>query len=111
MKILHCIRLSMVMILLSAGISFADNGEIIIIPVSDAIGPGIADFVSSGILPAYSRCLPAKGSSKIRVSDQLKAGEISFIETTPQESANAKARLDAFRAKRRERHAKKKQSH
>ena len=39
----------MVMILLSAGISFADNGEIIIIPVSDAIGPGIADFVSSGI--------------------------------------------------------------
>ena len=47
----------------------------------------------------------------IRVSDQLKAGEISLIETTPQESSNAKARLDAFRAKRRERHAKKKQSH
>ena len=32
------------------------------------------------------------------VPDQLKAGEISFIETTPQESADAKARLDAVRS-------------
>jgi len=47
----------------------------------------------------------------IRVSDQLKAGELSFIETTPQESAAAKTRLDEVRKKRRERHAKKKQSH
>jgi len=47
----------------------------------------------------------------IRVSDQLKAGEISLIETTPQESANAKARLEAVRAKRRERHARKMESH
>jgi len=52
MKILHCIRFSLVLVLLFAGISFADNGEIIIIPVSDAIGPGIADFVSSGITRA-----------------------------------------------------------
>jgi hypothetical protein len=28
----------------------------------------------------------------IRVSDQLKAGEISLIEATPEESAEAKAR-------------------
>jgi hypothetical protein len=47
----------------------------------------------------------------IRVSDQLKAGEIRLIETTPQESAAAKARLDDQRKKRRERHAQKKQSH
>jgi len=46
----------------------------------------------------------------IRVSDQLKAGEISLIETTPEEAKAGKARLDAVRAKRRERHAKKKQS-
>jgi len=40
------------LVLLFVGISFADNGEIVIIPVSDAIGPGIADFVSSGIARA-----------------------------------------------------------
>jgi len=45
------------------------------------------------------------------ISDQLKAGEIRLIETTPEESAAAKARLDAQRKKRRERHAKKKQPH
>lgn len=44
----------------------------------------------------------------IRVSDQLNAEEISLIDTTPQESANAEARLDA---KRRKRHAKKKGFH
>jgi hypothetical protein len=44
----------------------------------------------------------------IRVSDQLKAGEISLIETTPEESAAAKARLDEVRKKRRDRHAKQK---
>lgn len=48
--------------------------------------------------------------SIIRVSDQLKAGEISLIETTPEKSGNAKARLESHRKKRRERHAKKKQS-
>ena len=47
----------------------------------------------------------------IRVSDQLKAGEIHLIETTPEESAAAKARLDEVRKKRRERHAKKKYLH
>ncbi|RLC02440.1 MAG: nodulation protein NfeD [Deltaproteobacteria bacterium] len=52
MKIFHCIRFSLMLVLLFAGISFADNGEIIIIPVSDAIGPGIAEFVSSGITRA-----------------------------------------------------------
>jgi hypothetical protein len=54
-----------------------------------------------------------KGSSSvrqliIRVSDQLAAGEIKLIEVTPEESAAAKARLEAHNAKRRERHAKKK---
>jgi hypothetical protein len=44
----------------------------------------------------------------IRVSDQLAAGEINLIETTPEESAAAKARLDEVRKKRRERHARKK---
>ena len=44
----------------------------------------------------------------IRVSDQLKAGEIKLIEVTPEESAAAKARLDEVRKKRRERHASKK---
>ncbi len=39
---------------------------------------------------------------------QLKAGEIRLIETTPEESAAAKARLDEVRKKRRDRHAKKK---
>jgi membrane-bound serine protease (ClpP class) len=52
MKVLHCICFSLMLVLLFAGISLADNGEIIIIPVSDAIGPGIADFVSSGITRA-----------------------------------------------------------
>ena len=40
----------------------------------------------------------------IRVSDQLKAGEISLIEVTPKEAQAAKARLDAHNAKRRERY-------
>ena len=42
----------------------------------------------------------------IRVSDQLKAGEIRLIETTPKESKAAKARLDTNRKKRRERYKK-----
>jgi len=44
----------------------------------------------------------------IRVSDQLKAGEISLIETTPEEAEAAKARLDTQRKKRRGHHARKK---
>jgi len=47
----------------------------------------------------------------IRVSDQLKAGEIKLIEVSEQESAAAKARLDEVLKKRRERHAKKKLPH
>jgi len=43
-----------------------------------------------------------------RGSDQLKTEEISLIETTPEESAAAKARLDTHRKKRRARHARKK---
>ena len=43
----------------------------------------------------------------IRVSDQLKAGEISLIETTPKESKAAKTRLITYRKKRRERYTKK----
>jgi hypothetical protein len=54
-----------------------------------------------------------KGSSSvrqliIRVSDQLKAGEISLIESTTEDAEAAKARLDANRKKRRKRHARKK---
>ena len=52
MKIYHCVRFSLMLVVLFAGISFAGNGEIIIIPVSDAIGPGIADFVTRGIVRA-----------------------------------------------------------
>lgn len=54
-----------------------------------------------------------KGSSSvrqliIRVSDQLKSGEIRLIDATPEESEEAKARLDAHREKRRLRDSKKK---
>ena len=54
-----------------------------------------------------------KGSSSvrqliIRVSDQLRSGEIKLIETDPQEASEAKARLDALREKRRLRDIKKK---
>ena len=52
MKKLHCVRFSLMLVLLFAGMSFAGSGEIIIIPVSDAIGPGIADFVTRGIARA-----------------------------------------------------------
>ncbi len=43
----------------------------------------------------------------IRVSDQLKAGEISLIEITPEEAQAAKARLDVHNVKRRERYTRK----
>jgi len=43
----------------------------------------------------------------VRVSDQIKAGEISLIETTSEESKAAKARLDTHRKKRREQYTKK----
>ena len=42
-----------------------------------------------------------------RVSDQLKAGEISLVEVTLEEVQAAKIRLVAHNAKRRERHARK----
>jgi multidrug resistance efflux pump len=44
----------------------------------------------------------------IRVSDQLRCGEISLFELDHEEAEAAKARLEAKRAKRRERHAKNK---
>jgi DNA-directed RNA polymerase specialized sigma24 family protein len=44
----------------------------------------------------------------IRVSDQLRAGEIRLIETTPEEEEVAKLRLDDHREKRRGRHRNKK---
>ena len=44
----------------------------------------------------------------IRVSDQLSCGEISLFEKDPEEAEAAKARLEAKRKKRRERHAKNK---
>jgi hypothetical protein len=41
----------------------------------------------------------------IRVSDQLRAGEIRLIDATPEEEAAAKKRLDSYRdRKRRKRH-------
>jgi hypothetical protein len=44
----------------------------------------------------------------IRVSDQLRCGEISLFEVDQEEAEAAKARLEVKRAKRRERHAKNK---
>jgi hypothetical protein len=44
----------------------------------------------------------------IRVSDQLSCGEISLFEKDPEETEAAKDRLEAKRAKRRERYAKNK---
>ncbi len=44
----------------------------------------------------------------IRVSDQLRCGEISLFEKDPEEAEAAKARLEAKRAERRENHAKNK---
>jgi hypothetical protein len=44
----------------------------------------------------------------IRVSDQLRCGEISLFEKDPEEAEAAKVRLDAQRKKRRERYAKNK---
>jgi hypothetical protein len=54
-----------------------------------------------------------KGSSSvrqliIRVSDQLRAGEIRLIDSTLEESAAAKSRLDLDREKNREKHLKRK---
>lgn len=45
----------------------------------------------------------------IRVSDQLRCGEITLFEKEPEEAEAAKARLEAKRAKRRERYAKNKE--
>ncbi|MDD2901075.1 MAG: hypothetical protein PHU44_01415 [Syntrophales bacterium] len=45
----------------------------------------------------------------IRVSDQLRCGEISLFEKDPEEAEAAKAKLDAQRKKRRDRYARKKQ--
>jgi len=44
----------------------------------------------------------------IRGSDQLRCGEISLFEKDPEEADAAKARLEANRAKRRERYARNK---
>ena len=45
----------------------------------------------------------------IRVSDQLRCGEISLLEVDQGEAEEAKARLEAKRAQRRERHARNKE--
>jgi hypothetical protein len=45
----------------------------------------------------------------IRVSDQLRCGEISLFEKDPEEAEESKAKLDAQRKKRRDRHAKNKE--
>jgi DNA-directed RNA polymerase specialized sigma24 family protein len=63
-----------------------------------------------GIMPSeIAEMEGLKGSSVvrqliIRVSDQLRAGEIRLIDATPEESAAAKKRLDEQREKRREKH-------
>jgi hypothetical protein len=63
-----------------------------------------------GIMPSeIAEMEGLKGSSSvrqliIRVSDQLRAGEIRLIDATPEESAEAKKRLDDHRGKRQERH-------
>jgi hypothetical protein len=44
----------------------------------------------------------------IRVSDQLRSGEIRLFDSTPEETQEAKNRLDRHRMKRRERHSRKK---
>ena len=44
----------------------------------------------------------------IRVSDQLKAGEINLIDAIPEEAEAAKARLDTQRKKRLDRHTRNK---
>jgi hypothetical protein len=44
----------------------------------------------------------------IRVSDQLRSGEISLFEVDQEEAEGAKAKLDAQRKKRRERYARNK---
>jgi hypothetical protein len=46
----------------------------------------------------------------IRVSDQLRCGEISLFEVNQKEAEAAKARLEAKSEKRRERHAKNKEN-
>jgi len=62
-----------------------------------------------GIMPSEIAAMEGlKGSSIvqqliIRVSDQLRAGEIRLIDTTPEESAAAKLHLDDHRGKRRKR--------
>jgi hypothetical protein len=45
----------------------------------------------------------------IRVSDQLRCGEISLFDKDPEEAEAAKAKLDAQRKKRRERYARNKE--
>ena len=56
-----------------------------------------------GLLPSQIAEMEGKKDSSsvrqliIRVSDQLKAGEITLIEVSEQESAAAKARLDEVR--------------
>jgi hypothetical protein len=62
-----------------------------------------------GIMPSeIAEMEGMKGSSSvrqliIRVSDQLRAGEIRLIDSTPEEAAAAKLRLDDHREKRKER--------
>ena len=68
-----------------------------------------------GLLPSeIARMEGLEGSSSIRqliirVSDQLQAGEIRLIDATPEESVQAKKRLEAHRRKRRERYGQSKE--
>jgi hypothetical protein len=65
-----------------------------------------------GIMPSeIAEMEGLKGSSTvrqliIRVSDQLRAGEIRLIDATPEEAEEAKQRLDVHRKRRRDRYSK-----
>jgi membrane-bound serine protease (ClpP class) len=52
MKSSHQLYILFVLVLLLTGTATAGSGDIVIIPVSDAIGPGISDFISGGIQQA-----------------------------------------------------------
>jgi len=52
MKSFHQLYILFVLVLLLTGTATAGSGDIVIIPVSDAIGPGISDFISAGIQQA-----------------------------------------------------------
>jgi len=79
---------------------------------SGKLGKGQKYFLLNklfGVMPSEIAEMEGMKSSSsvrqliIRVSDQLRSGEIRLIDTTPEEKAAAKRRLEDHRGKRRER--------